>query len=970
MLVPFLFFCSGATALVYEVIWSKYLTLMFGSTVQAQTVVLAVFMGGLALGNRLFGARADRASQPLAIYGYVEVAIGLYAFCFNWLYQFGDAVFVRLGTGQLEHRALLLLLKGALSVGLLLGPTVLMGGTLPLLAAWLQRQSNDAGRWSARFYSINSLGAVFGAGLAGFYLVQGLGLVASLQMTALVNVLIGFTAVGLARQMGDQSKSPTQTAPSGGSADSALGAFRWSCGLVALTGGVSMGLEVLASRSLVLIFGASLQAFAIVLMAFILGIGLGGAVVASPRWQRLRLETSTCTLLLGAATWVGVLVLGITKWVEIYMWARTGLAASPTGYRFHQLLASGMSTIVLGVPAGLIGAVLPLWIRALAVESVALGNQVGRLLTWNTLGAVAGVLFTGFGLMPHVGLRGSFYVLVILLCAGGSWVAWVNRSRTAAILGAGLGAALSVLALTTGEGWRQVLSSGVFRMRGTYVDPQAMERRRLHTTILFYEDAADATVSVEQGDGVVFPDDIGLRINGKVDASSRVDLSTQYLLAHLPMAARPDSKDVFVLGLGSGVTAGALLGHPVETVTIAENCRPVVRGSRFFAAWNRNVLADPRVRVLNEDARTVLKLSARRYDVIISEPSNPWMIGVGSVFSREFYELAAGRLKEGGLMCQWFHVYEMNDEIVSLVLRTFNSVFPHLELWDPGEGDIILLGGLRPWRSSPEIYRQSFDRERVRTDFKAIGLETPEALWARQLASQHTAFAIAGEGPTQSDAFPILEYEAPKAFFIGASAVLFSLFDERTWQADLAMREKVNALESLDVSALRDVFGHFTSVNDQLYRCLVARFEAAANRPTGADPGIPFIFHSRSSPPIKVNMPEHVSEEWKRLLEAMAAIQTEPASWPGPVTTIQAVLAKHNLDPHVRVAGQSPMDLAALGAKTCLRNGDPDQAGNLILAGLKIDPKSPELRYLGRIVERERGRNSFRRQDPRPAQAE
>ena len=211
MLVPFLFFCSGATALVYEVIWSKYLTLMFGSTVQAQTVVLAVFMGGLALGNRLFGARADRASRPLAIYGYVEVAIGLYAFCFNWLYQFGDAVFVRLGTGQLEHRALLLLLKGALSVGLLLGPTVLMGGTLPLLAAWLQRQSSDAGRWSARFYSINSLGAVFGAGLAGFYLVQGLGLVASLQMTALVNVLIGFTAVGLARQMGDQSKSPTQT---------------------------------------------------------------------------------------------------------------------------------------------------------------------------------------------------------------------------------------------------------------------------------------------------------------------------------------------------------------------------------------------------------------------------------------------------------------------------------------------------------------------------------------------------------------------------------------------------------------------------------------------------------------------------------------------------------------------------------------------------------------------------------------
>jgi predicted membrane-bound spermidine synthase len=956
MLVPFLFFCSGATALVYEVVWSKYLTLMFGSTVQAQTVVLAVFMGGLALGNRLFGARADKAPQPLALYGYVEVAIGLYAFCFNWIYQFGDAVFVRLGTGHLDHRAWLLVLKAGLSIGLLLGPTVLMGGTLPLLAAWLQRQSTDAGRWSARFYSINSLGAVFGAGLAGFYLVQGLGMVASVQMTALVNVLIGFTAVGLARRLGDLSTPPTRTAPSVESAESTLRSLRWSCGLVALTGGVSMGLEVLASRSLVLIFGASLQAFAIVLMAFILGIGLGGAVVASPRWQRLRRETSTCALLLGAATWVGFLVLGITKWVEIYLWAKTGLAASLTGFQFHQVLASGMSMIVLGVPAGLIGAVLPLWIRALEAGSAGLGNQVGRLLTWNTLGAVAGVLFTGFGLMPNVGLRGSFYVLVILLCAGGSWIAWVNRSRPVAILGACLGAGIAVVSLTTGEGWRQVLSSGAFRMRGTYVDPQLMEKRRLHIKILFYEDAADATVSVEQGDGVAVPADIGLRINGKVDASSRVDLSTQYLLAHVPLAARPESRDVFVLGLGSGVTAGALLGHPVETVTIAENCQPVLRGSRFFAEWNRNVLADPRVRVWNDDARTVLKLGSRHYDVIISEPSNPWMVGVGSVFSREFYQLAASRLKEGGLMCQWFHVYEMSDEIVSLVLRTFNSVFPYIELWDPGEGDIILLGGLRPWKSSAEVYRQVFDRERVRSDFKAIGLETPEALWARQLASQRTAFAIAGEGPTQSDAFPILEYEAPKAFFVGSSAVLFSLFDERTWQADLAMREKVTALASLDVNALRAAFGRFTSVNDQLYGCLVRRFEATANRPATADTGIPCVFQSPGSPPIQVKMPDQVSEEWRHLLEAMAAIQTDPAASAGPATIIQNILATHRLDPRVRVAGQSPMDVAALGAKACLRYGDLDQAGNLVLAGLKIDPRSPELLYIGRILERKRAK--------------
>src|SRR5438552_12411363 len=544
MLVPFLFFCSGVTALVYEVVWSKYLTLMFGSTVQAQTVVLAVFMGGLALGNRLFGARADRASRPLAIYGYVEVAIGLYAFCFNWLYQFGDAVFVRLGTGQLEHRALLLLLKGALSVGLLLGPTVLMGGTLPLLAAWLQRQSSDAGRWSARFYSINSLGAVFGAGLAGFYLVQGLGMVISLQVTALLNVLIGFTAAGLARRHGDMDRAKTEAAPAPEAVETPVTkTFRNACVLVALTGGVSMGLEVLASRALVLIFGASLQAFAIVLMAFILGIGLGSAVVASPRWQRLRRDIGTSVLLLAAAGWLGTLVLGITKWVEFYVSTKTGLAASDMGYRLHQLLAATMSIVVLGVPAALIGAVLPLWIRTLGAESHQLGSRVGRLLTWNTLGAVAGVLLTGFGLMPHVGLRGSFLVLVVGLCLAAALIAAAQRALRTASLGAGLAAAFAITGLTTGEGWRFIMGSGVFRMRGAALDWEALQNRQLAAEIVFYEDAADATVSVERGKSADSQDDVGLRINGKVDASSLNDLSTQYLLAHLPMAARPDARD-------------------------------------------------------------------------------------------------------------------------------------------------------------------------------------------------------------------------------------------------------------------------------------------------------------------------------------------------------------------------------------------------------------------------------------------
>jgi MFS family permease len=306
MLVPLLFFCSGATALVYEVVWSKYLTLMFGSTVQAQTVVLAVFMGGLALGNWLFGRQGDRSPRPLAMYGYIEAAIGLYAFFFNGIYNAGDAIFIRLGTGNLDRGWWLLLLKIGLSVGLLLGPTILMGATLPVLASWLQRSGADAGRRAARFYSINSLGAVVGSGLAGFYLVRAWGMVSALQITALINVLVGVIALALSRRQ-DQihSGAASARAASDGSQEDSP-ALRWRILLVAATGAVSMGMEVLASRSLALIFGSSLQAFAIVLMAFILGIGIGSAIVSSPRFKKWKDEIVLLVLLLGGAATVGV----------------------------------------------------------------------------------------------------------------------------------------------------------------------------------------------------------------------------------------------------------------------------------------------------------------------------------------------------------------------------------------------------------------------------------------------------------------------------------------------------------------------------------------------------------------------------------------------------------------------------------------------------------------------------------------
>lgn len=959
-MIPILFFCSGATALIYEVIWAKYLSLMFGSTIRAQTVVLAVFMGGLALGNFLFGRRADWLRNPLATYGYVEAGIGLYAFFFDWFYRAADKVFIALGSPLLNHSVALLALKGALSVALLLGPTVLMGGTLPLLAAWLTQSSTDPSRRSARFYSINSLGAVCGAGLAGFVLVLQLGLLASLQATALLNVLVGITAVALARKTTANSEASkaeaidqSPFAPLDSSTASKLA--RWAWLLVALTGATSMSLEVLASRSLALIVGPSSQAFALVLMAFILGIGIGSAIIASPRLRMAFDGITVARLLLAAGVAVGVYVLSIEKWLLFYSTARSGLAGNAVGFLYHQALVGFMAMIVLGVPAGLLGAVLPLSIRLRGGTSSGLAGQVGRLLTWNTIGAVVGVLFTGFMLMPMAGMRAALVVIAVVLILGGAFAAWAGNARTFAAVALLWCIGFTWTAARTGEGWQQVLGSGVFRLRAT-LTPQAIELRRKLTKMLFYKDSADATVAVEIALEGKQKDELLLRINGKPDASSRGDLSTQYLLAHLPMLARPDGKEVFILGFGSGITAGALLGHPVERVTIAENCRPVLEAARLFEPWNRGVLTNTRARVLNEDARTVLKLDPQKYDIIVSEPSNPWVVGIGSVFTREFYELAANRLKEGGLVAQWFHVYEVHDTIVMLVLRTFQSVFPHIEIWESQLGDLILLGSKKPWHSSVDTFKSVYERPGPRADLQRIGLPTPESVFLRQVASQRISFAIAGDGPVQSDFFPILEYAAPKAFFMGITASQLYLFDERTWQSVFVADEKRRALLGLGEDILGRGFLEFGTASAELHQYLTWRAGQGA-RPDResvymSNPYAPIIFRDPASYPRQLALPQGTSPQLVQLTGALGLIYTEPTRAREGIEMIEAILRTHGAASATPSQSDwKPGFYACAAAKARFALGDFEGARRIVADTLKVDPDDAQLQFLKRLFE-------------------
>jgi hypothetical protein len=406
---------------------------------------------------------------------------------------------------------------------------------------------------------------------------------------------------------------------------------------------------------------------------------------------------------------------------------------------------------------------------------------------------------------------------------------------------------------------------------------------------------------------------------------------------------------------GSGITAGALLGYPITNVVIAENCEPVLRAGNLFAPWNKGVLTNPVVRVWNEDARTILKLSPQKYDVIISEPSNPWVAGIGSVFSREFHELAASRLKDGGLMAQWFHVYEVHDSLVLLVLRTIQSVFPYVEIWEPQHGDIILLGSKSPWPMSLDTFKVVYDRPEARSDLARIGLPTPASVFIRQVASQRISFAIPGDGPIQSDFFPILEYAAPKAFFMGISATQLYLFDERTWQSVFADDEKRRALLSLPDDVVGSKFLEFGTTSPDLYQYLTWRVEQGA-RPEkekvyNLNPYLPVIFREPASYPRQLALHPGTSPEIAQMAGALGLILSEPARAKEGVELIEGILRAST-----SATGTSPaMDwklgfyaCAAAKARVALR--DFEGARRIVADTLKLDPTDAQLQFLERLL--------------------
>ncbi len=777
-----IFAVSGAAALIYEVTWTRLLTLQLGHSVAAASTVLAAFMGGLAVGSAAGGrfAATLAPTRALRVYAGLELTIGLLAL----VLPFELAALAPWLAGAYADGAggaTFVMLRLVASLILLSLPAAAMGATFPVAARWFVQQPGWAARDAGALYAANTIGAAAGALIAGFALLPALGLSGATIVGVCLN-LVAAAAAWYVAGLAITSAAVSSPAPSNNrsshhdprraqsarrtrvpspSPDRQPGRLYVAAAALGISGFASLTLQVVWTRVLALLLGPTTYAFSTMVAVFIAGLAVG-AMVASRLAAKSReplADLAVCLALSGACG------AGAAAFVDRGLLAVASLMAEPD-ITFPAVLArQGLVAVGLLAPMTIaFGAAFPFAVAAARLRP-SVTADLGLLYAVNTAGAIAGALAAGFALIPALGLHGTIRAVTILaavsalvaLVAGR--VAGRRRAVAATVVLTGL---LAGILLPPWD--RLLLSSGGYKYAALLQGPD-LRSGLTAGQLLYYDEGASGTVAVREVGGTR-----SLAIDGKVDASNAGDMLTQRLLAHVPLLLHPDPKRIGILGLGSGVTLGSALKHPVERADVLEISPEVVEASRFFETESHRPLADPRTRLIVGDGRTHLLLTRERYDVIVSEPSNPWMAGLASLFTREFFQAARDRLQPGGILCQWAHTYDMSTEDLQSIVKTFMSVFPDATLWLVGDSDVLLVGSPAPLDGRMEGIAAVWERPGVAEDLASVGVLSPFHVLSLFVARGAPLTDWAAGARMQTDDRAALEFSGPRSAFARTTA--------------------------------------------------------------------------------------------------------------------------------------------------------------------------------------------------------
>ena len=761
-----LFALSGFTGLIYESMWSHYLKLFLGAAAFAQSFVLVAFMGGMALGAWLASRASVRITSLLTAYALIEALIGLAALVFH-------EAFVVLTEASLDHVIPALgsplvveIYKYALCAVLIVPQTILLGMTFPLMSGAVIRRGPEAsGHHLAMLYFTNSAGAAIGALAAAFWLLGWLGMPGTMRFAGAINLALAATVFTIARS---NERTPVAAAPLRGAATAGIVLVRLFLAAAFVTGAASFIYEITWIRMLSLVLGASFQAFELMLSAFVTGLALGGL------WIRRRIDSiadpvrfsGLVQLAMGLAALATIFIYHSTfDWMA---WALSVLQTTKPAYPLFNLFSHAIAFAVMLPATFLAGMTLPLFTHVLLRGGYG-ERAIGQIYAANTLGAIAGVLLAVHLLVPDTGVK----LALVIGAAGdillGGWLlrysqAIFRRAHAFSAIIVGLLAATITARAAVLEPER--LSSGVFR----YGHAVPKDNRAY-----FYRDGKTASVAVRgnsQGS-------VSIITNGKPDAAINLDPArpptedeyTMTLLGALPLVIKPDAKTFANIGWGSGLTAEVLLSHsgPREVDTI-EIEPAMVAGARSFFPRVIRPYRDARSRVFFEDAKSYFARYGKRYDVIISEPSNPWVNGVASLFTTEFYRDTKRYLAPGGLFVQWLQLYELDDRLLGSMLAALGENFADYEVYEANLGDIVVVAVAEgsvprpgPLPEKETVFMQQLAR---------LGISRPEEIAARSAGTKRELAPLFAplSPPVNSDFYPFVQLEATQARFQRSSA--------------------------------------------------------------------------------------------------------------------------------------------------------------------------------------------------------
>ena len=709
-----LFFGSGCAALIYEIVWFQMLQLSIGSSAVSLGALLGVFMGGMCLGSLLLPRRVPPSAHPLRVYGWIEVGIGVLGLLVLFLIPVMDRVYAGIAGYGLNG----VFTRAVISAVCLLPPTLLMGASLPAIARWLE-STPEGVSWLGFFYGGNIAGAVAGCLLAGFYLLRVFDMSIATYAAVAINLAVGGIALVLVRNAPYTPAEPSQAASPDSHRET-----RIVFAVIAISGLCALGAEVVWTRLLATLMGATVYTFSIILAVFLLGLGLGSAAgSAVARGRRDAREVLGWVQLLAVAgiAWTGYMISG-----SLPYWPVTPLLSTDAWLNFQVDL---MRTLWAVLPAAVFwGASFPLAMAAVAGSARDSARVAGETYAANTLGAIAGAVLFSIAIVPMMGAQNAQRLLMGLALGAALMALYPvlrnsgKRTGAAVVIILAIGGAISLMRAMSEMPWRSL----------------AYGRRAITTTgagdALYVGEGMNTSIVISQ-----LP--AGQRyfhVSGKVEASTEpFDMRLQRMLGHISALAHRDPKSVLVVGFGAGVTAGSFTTYPgISRIVICE-LEPLIppAATQFFAAENYGVMNDPRTGIHYDDARHFVLTTQEKFDIITSDPIHPWVRGAATLYSKEYFELARSRLNPGGVITQWVPLYESDLATVKSEIATFFEVFPEGTVWAnnvEGQGyDVVLLGQAGPLRIDlGEVQRRVENAPKAAESLAAVGIGSAVELFA------------------------------------------------------------------------------------------------------------------------------------------------------------------------------------------------------------------------------------------------